>query len=225
MTGELSYALRSAGIFYMAGMDVPPVFTGDAGIPGVAYVAEPNYEVALLSAGIELSGNGYARASLPIGTVHTASWARSGTLCTVTTAEPHNLAAGTTPIEIMATDDYSAVTFGTKTCTRTSATEFTFACLAAGATSGTLAMEPPSPFWALSGSDPDLSLVQIVDIVFPAASGGSWSFDVLRLIRSGASGGYEMRFVASATITVADGNTLTIAAGALVVNDLSSSLA
>lgn len=98
MTGKLSYSQRGGMMAEVGGMLDPDIFTGDAARPGVATWGAANYEFALLSAGVEISGNGYSRASRPIGSAHTARWDRSGSLCTVTTGSPHNLPAGTSII-------------------------------------------------------------------------------------------------------------------------------
>ncbi len=207
-----------------AGLSAPAVFTGDVAVPGVAYVTDAWYEVALLSAGIELPNtNGYARAVVPTGAMTIATWTRVTTTATVTMAHAHNLPAGTTELPVPVTDDYLAIPADDYLVTNTGTTTFTFTCLNAGAASGTLAVQLP-PFWAVTGTSPDVALTQLAEIVFPAASGGDWEFDELRLIDYGASGTYAFKFVATTPITVVDGNTLTIAAGTLVVNDVSPTL-
>lgn len=66
------------------------------------------------------------------------AWTRSSTTATVTTTQRHGLITGQTFIVITASSDTSAIVNGSVTVTVTSPYTFTFTCLNAGATSGTL---------------------------------------------------------------------------------------
>ena len=211
MTGELSYDLRAAMTETAAGLT-----------PAESL---PNYEVALLSAGVEIGGNGYARATVAVGTSYVATWARSGTTATITTTHNHYLTTGDN-IEVLVTSASAAIPVGSYAVTVTGANTFTIVCLNAGATSGTITAQPPA-FWLVVTSTDQvaLGLEQIKNIVWSAAaSGGNWTFNEIRLIPEGTSGSYAMRFLSPVVITVPDGDTLTIAAGTLFVDDLGYTL-
>ncbi|MGZ8924258.1 MAG: hypothetical protein ACXW2E_00110 [Nitrososphaeraceae archaeon] len=65
------------------------------------------------------------------------SWSRTTTTATVTTTGAHNLKTGDS-IYVMQSSSTAAIVLGTKTVTVTSSTVFTFTCLSAGSSSGTL---------------------------------------------------------------------------------------
>ena len=82
----------------------------------------------------------------------TPTWARSTTTATVT-ANRHNLANGAT-VNVTTSSDVAAITVSAKTITVTGTNTFTFACLDAGATSGTLTMtEYAQPFRLIAHLD------------------------------------------------------------------------
>lgn len=66
------------------------------------------------------------------------TWARSSTTATVTTTTPHNLLTGQTLIAITESSDTAAITNSSVTVTVLTPYTFTFTCLNAGGTSGTL---------------------------------------------------------------------------------------
>lgn len=139
MTGEIFYEVRAAALLSMTG------------VPG------DNYVLALLSGGVELSGNGYGR---------------------------------TTVIAIENPQDAS------------------------------------TSFWNhVAETGGPSRLLQNLDIEWAsAASGANWTFDEIRIIKPAASGSYLFRFVSTLPFTVADGNTLVIPAGSLVIQDASDEL-
>lgn len=186
------------------------------------------WEFSLLMAGVELSGNGYARTYANTGKSETANWTRSGATITAATAVAPFLADGDS-IEIEASSDTDAVPLGTETVTNIGALDFDFTGVAAGAGSGTLTFRPQG-FWDVdsTGADDETTyfLAQALALTFPAASGGNWTYDELRVHAAAAAGAWKFRFRTQNTsgLLVADGDQLIIPAGTLVVNDRSLEL-
>jgi hypothetical protein len=73
----------------------------------------------------------------------TAGWTRVTTTATVTTAQPHGYTTGQV-LTVNASSDVLAIVLGTVTITVTGANTFTFTCLNAGSTSGTLTIGIPA---------------------------------------------------------------------------------
>ena len=190
------------------------------GLP--AYTYPPAYEIALLSGGAEISGNGYTRAKRSTGVLAAAAtWSRSSATISVTTVEVHGLRTGDI-ITLVTSSDGTAVPTGAESVTVTGDNTFTFTGVAAGGSSGTLDYTGPV-FWASDGAG---TLTQDISIPWPAAaSGGDWVFDEIRFIKPGTSGSYMMRFLAATALRIVDGNTLLIPAGTLVITNASASLA
>lgn len=74
------------------------------------------------------------------GTQNNVSWSRTTTTATITCAD-HNLVTGNT-INVFSTSDSAAIILGAKTITATTTNAFTFTCLNAGGTSGTISFKP-----------------------------------------------------------------------------------
>lgn len=110
-------------------------------------LVQPYNQILLISAagndGIKLRNLGTAAAPLDLGGPEiNATWTRSVTTATATTPVPHNMAVGT-PFYVLISSDVAAITVAAKTvATAATATTFTFTCLNAGASSGTITYYP-----------------------------------------------------------------------------------
>jgi hypothetical protein len=186
------------------------------------------WEFSLLMAGVELSGNGYARTYANTGKTESATWTRSGATITAATAVSPFLTDGDS-IEITVTSDAAAVPLGTETVTNIGALDFDFTGVAAGATSGTLTFKPAA-FWDVdsTGADDETTyfLTQALALTFPVVTGADWTYDELRVHAAGGAGAWKFRFKTQNTsgLLVPVGEQLIIPAGTLVVNDRSLEL-
>ena len=110
---------------------------------GLNYTQPYNGILQLGSAGcsnIKLRNMGTYNSPLSLGAPRRddQAWARSAAVATVTTTTPHGLVTNDT-ISVVVSSDISAITVAAKTITGTpSNTTFTFACLNAGSSSGTV---------------------------------------------------------------------------------------
>jgi len=212
MQSEIGYALRVAMMGAVAG-DLDAAYTYPA-----------SYQVALLSGGVEISGNGYARHVVCTGIRMLASWTRSAAVITVTVAEAHGLSVGD-EVTVDTSSSTGAVTNTTFTLTAVTSTTFEFTGIAGGAASGTLYYTPdPDLFFWVSSDDADdyRTYTQGVTISWStAASGGDWSFDEIRFIKAGTTGEYMLKFAGETATRVPDGDSLIIPLGTLTISDIS----
>jgi hypothetical protein len=183
------------------------------------------WEFSLLMAGVELSGNGYARAYANTGKAESATWTRSGAVITATTAVSPFLTDGDT-VEIESSSDAAATPLGSEVVSNVGALSFDFTGVATGGASGTLTYRPAGFFDIDSTGSDDATayfLTQALALQFAAASGGAWTFDELRMHAAAAAGAWRFKFktLNGAAVTIPDGDNLTIPAGTLIVHDSS----
>lgn len=182
-----------------------------------AYTYPASYEIALLSGGSEISGNGYERTNRCTGVLNAATWTRSVALISVTVTGAHGLRTGD-QIIVSVSSSTGAVALSTYSVTVTGDSTFEITGTAGGAASGTLSYTSPA-FW---GPDADGNPVQDIAVLWgAAASGGDWTFDEVRFIKPGTSGSYMIRFTSTGPVTVKDGDTLNLPAGTFTITDLS----
>lgn len=183
------------------------------------------WEFSLLMAGVELSGSGYARAYANTGKNETATWTRSGTTITaVTSVDPFLAVTDSVAVEV--SSDTGAIPLDDYSVTAVGALSFDFEAIATGATSGTLTFRPKA-FWDIesTGSGDSLTyyLLQALRLAFPAASGGDWTFDEMRMHAAGAGGAWRVKLptLNGEAVTIPDGDQLILPAGTLRLLDLS----
>ncbi len=190
------------------------------------------YEVSLLFDGTELPvANGYLRPEICTGVPWVgALWAKSGGTVTITFPTPHGIPAtpvATYSVDIQLSSNLTSVPLGQYVCTVTSSVSITFTVAAggpAGGGGGDIVTIAPPAFWEDDSDSNHANFIQALQINFAAASGADWHYNELRLHAAGSSGSYLFRFMATADDTVADGDTLVIAAGTLKFQDVTPEL-
>lgn len=189
------------------------------------------WELALLSGGVEISGNGYARYVIPTGAFTIAGWSKSGTTVTVTldTLNKHGLLVGDV-VNVEGCNNLTSVPDGPYTITAVTSNTFAFTASAGGAAGGAptdqLYYTPDMGlFWDRTlDADGYAILTQARAIEWAtAATGGEWTFDELRFIEPDSGGDFWFKFVGETTTRIADGDSVMITTGTLTVTDISGS--